>query len=136
MANCGCSNDIEKYGANPANIQWKVVRGDTAILTVEFLDLDETTAFDTSTWTYNATVYDPQGNVLDALITEATTGTVTITAEPCVTQNWGTGYKTLVAELSFDLSVSIPQAGQSPYVWTPVIGTISVLGDVTPGGSL
>jgi len=77
MANSCCSsNNIEKYGANPANVQWRVVRGDTATLTVDFLELDETTAFDTSNWTYAATVYDPLGNVLDALVVEATTGSV------------------------------------------------------------
>jgi hypothetical protein len=136
MANCGCSNDIEKYGANPVNIQWKVVRGDTATLTVDFLDLDETTAFDTSTWSYKATAYDPLGDVLDALDVEATTGSVTISAQSCLTEKWGAGYKSIVAELPFDLVVEIPQAGPNNYIWTPVLGTIVVLGDVTPGGSL
>jgi hypothetical protein len=36
-----------------------------------------------------------------------------------------------VAELTFDLQVVI----ENETVWTPVIGTISVIGDVT-GGSL
>jgi len=136
MANCGCSNDIEKYGANPVNIQWKVVRGDTAVLTIDFLDTDETTPFDTDGWTYKATTYDPQGDVLDALEVTATTGSVTITADACITENWGKGYKSIVAELQFDLVAYIPQTGSSNYVWTPVLGTIVVLGDVTPGGSL
>ena len=136
MANCGCSNDIEKYGANPVNIQWKVVRGDTATLTVDFLDLDETTAFDTSTWTYKATAYDPQGNVLDNLDVSATTGSVTITADSCLTEKWGVGYKSMVAELPFDLSVEIGNNLSNPNIWTPILGTICVLGDVTPGGSL
>jgi len=134
MANC--CYDTQKYGANPINIQWRVVRGDTATLTVDFLDADETTAFDTDGWSYAATVYDPAGDVLDALVVEATTGSITITAPSTVTERWGTGYKNVVAELSFDVSVDIPQAGPNCYVWTPIIGTISVLGDVTPGGSL
>lgn len=134
MANC--CYDTQKYGANPINIQWRVVRGDTATLTVDFLDADETTAFDTDGWSYEATVYDPSGDVLDALDVEATTGSVTITADSCITENWGTGYKNVVAELSFDLQITIPNGASNNYIWSPIIGTISVLGDVTPGGSL
>ena len=136
MANCSCVNDIEKYGANPVSIQWKIVRGDTATLTVDFLEVDETTSFDTSNWSYKATVYDPSGDVLDDLEVTATTGSVTITADSCVTENWGVGYKSVVAELSFDLSVRIGENSSNPVIWTPVLGTICVLGDVTPGGSL
>ncbi len=90
MANCSCVNDIEKYGANPVNVQWKIVRGDTATLTIDFLEVDETTSFDTSDWTYKATAYDPQGNVLDNLEVTATTGSVTITADCTTTERWGT----------------------------------------------
>ena len=136
MANCSCVNDIEKYGANPVSIQWKIVRGDTASLTVDFLELDETTSFDTSDWTYKATAYDPQGNVLDNLEVTATTGSVTITADCSTTERWGVGYKTMVAELPFDLTVQIGNNLANPTIWTPVLGTICVLGDVTPGGSL
>ena len=136
MANCSCVNDIEKYGANPVSIQWKIVRGDTATLTVDFLELDETTSFDTSNWTYKATAYDPQGNVLDNLEVTATTGSVTITADCSTTERWGVGYKTMVAELPFDLTVQIGNNLANPTIWTPVLGTICVLGDVTPGGSL
>ena len=136
MANCSCVNDIEKYGANPVNIQWKIIRGDTATLTVEFLEIDETTPFDTSDWTYKATAYDPQGNVLDSLDVTATTGSITITADSCITEKWGIGYKTMVAELPFDVSVQIGENWQNPTIWTPILGTICVLGDVSPGGSL
>ena len=38
-----CSPMIEKYGANPAHVQWTVVRGDTAFLQVQFYEADETT---------------------------------------------------------------------------------------------
>jgi len=38
--------------------------------------------------------------------------------------------------LPFDLQITIPAASGEPTVWTPVIGTICVLGDITPGGSL
>jgi hypothetical protein len=37
-------------------------------------------------------------------------------------------------ELPFDLEVTIPETGDDT-VWTPVIGTISVLSDISIGGS-
>ena len=128
-------SDTEKYGANPATIQWNVVRGDTATLTVQFLEDDEITKWNTSTWSYKATAYDPTGDLLDELLVTATTGQVVITAPASVTLSWGTAYKTVVAELPFDLQVQMTLAGEDT-VWTPVVGTIRVLGDITPGGSL
>jgi hypothetical protein len=130
-----CSPTIEKFGATPANIQWTVVRGDSASFTVDFLENDEVTAFDTDGWTYSATAYDPTSDVLDELTVTVNSGVVTVTAPAEVTVNWGTKYKTVVSELSFDLQAVIPD-GESTITWTPVIGTICVLGDVTPGGSL
>ena len=136
MTCSSCSPQIQKYGADPASIQWKVVRGDTATLEVEFLEIDETTPFDTDGWTYKATSYDATGSVLDDLPVTATTGVAMITVDPCITEKWGTAYKTVVAELPFDLQITIPAATGEDTVWTPVIGTICVLGDITPGGSL
>jgi len=112
------------------------VRGDTASLEVEFLEIDETTPFDTDGWTYKATSYDATGSILDDLPVTATTGVAVITVDPCITEKWGTAYKTVVAELPFDLQITIPAVTGEPTVWTPVIGTICVLGDITPGGSL
>ena len=136
MTCSSCFPQIQKYGADPANVQWKVVRGDTASLEVEFLEIDETTPFDTDGWTYKATSYDATGSVLDDLPVTATTGVAMITVDPCITEKWGTAYKTVVAELPFDLQITIPAESGEPTVWTPVIGTICVLGDITPGGSL
>ena len=141
MACSSCSPSLEQFGAEPVNVQWKVVRGSNGSLTIDFLEIDETTAFDTAGWTYKATSYDPLGNVLDDLPVEATTGSVTISVDSCITENWGTGYKNIVAELPFDLQVTIPGITVSgvtsdDIIWTPVIGTICVLGNVTPGGSL
>jgi hypothetical protein len=136
MTCSSCSPQIQKYGADPASIQWKVVRGDTASLEVEFLEIDETTPFDTDGWTYKATAYDATGDVLDALTVTATTGSAVITADSCLTEKWGTTYKSVVAELPFDLQITIPADGPNDTIWTPVIGTICVLGDITPGGSL
>lgn len=128
-------SDTEKFGANPATIQWNIVRGDTATLVVDFLENDEETKWTTSSWTYKATAYDPVGDVLDDLIVTATTGSVTITAPASMTLSWGDAYKTIVAELPFDLQVQIDDAGEDT-IWTPIVGTIRVLGDITPGGSL
>jgi hypothetical protein len=127
MAQCG----PEIFGADPVNIKWNIVRGDTSPLRVEFYENDETTYFDTTGWTYASTTYDAKGDILDELEVDAGDGYVEIMASPDITQNWGTGYSSVVSELLFDLQVTID--GET--VWTPVIGTITVLGDVT-GGSL
>lgn len=130
-----CSPTIEKFGATPANIQWTVVRGDSASFTVSLLENDEVTEFDTTGWTYSATAYDPTSDILDELVVTKDGSVVTVTAPAEITANWGTKYKSVVAELSFDLQAVLPD-GSSTITWTPVIGTICVLGDVTPGGSL
>lgn len=130
-----CSPTIEKFGATPANIQWTVVRGDSATFTVHLLENDEVTEFDTTGWTYKATAYDSSVDVLDQLTVTSEGSLVTVTAPASVTENWGSKYKTVVAELAFDLQATVPD-GDSTITWTPVIGTICVLGDVTPGGSL
>jgi hypothetical protein len=120
---------IDKIGADPANVKWSVVRGDTASLRIEFFENDETTYFDTSTWLFNSFTYDSRGDALDELSVEAYEGYVDITASPEITQLWGIGYGYTVAELPFDLEVTI-----GDLVWTPVVGTISVIADVSNGG--
>ena len=118
----------EIFGADPARVKWNVVRGDTAVLRVEFFENDEQTAYDTSEWTYASTTYDAKGDVLDELSVVPGNGYVEITASPDITINWGTGWSGTVAELSFDLEVTIGDV-----VWTPVIGTITVMADITRG---
>ena len=125
MTMCG----PEIFGADPARIKWNVVRGDTASLRVEFLDNDEVTYFDTSDWEYVASSYDPKGDIIDELIVTPGNGYVDIIAGPDLTQYWGTGYGSALAELNFDLQVTIDNT-----VWTPVVGNILVIGDVS--GSL
>jgi hypothetical protein len=127
-----CSPAIEKFGATPANIQWTVVRGDTATFRVDFLENDEITYFDTSDWTYAATAYDRSADVLDELEVEVHEGYVIVRALSEVTANWGSSYRSVVAELAFDLQVIIDDE-DGLITWSPVIGTICVLGDVTPG---
>ena len=125
----------EIFGADPVNVQWRVVRGDTATLRVEFYQDDETTYYNTEGWIFRATAYDQSGDVLDALECEPGDGFVDIKAYPSVTKNWGLKYASNVAELPFDLQVMIEDVIEDT-VWTPVIGTIFVLGDITPGGTL
>jgi hypothetical protein len=125
--NMSCSPEI--FGANPANIKWQVVRGDTASLRVDFYENDESTPFDTSDWQFTATSYDFRGDILDELEVEASEGYVIITAPAEITEFWGVGYNSTVAELAFDLQVLVDGS-----VWTPIIGTITVFADVS--GSL
>jgi hypothetical protein len=120
--------DIDIFGADPANIKWRVVRGDTATLRVEFLENDEITYFDTEDWSFAATAYDFRGDVLDELEVTVFPGYIDIKASPEITDLWGTGFGSTVAELAFDVQATIDDM-----IWTPVIGTITVLGDVTPG---
>jgi hypothetical protein len=119
----------EIFGANPVKIKWNVVRGDSASLRVEFLENDEQTRFSTSGWTYKASAYDPKGDTIDELEVVSHNGYIDIKATPEITQYWGTGYTTQVAELTFDLEVTIDEV-----TWTPVIGTVLVYGDIS--GSL
>lgn len=132
-----CAPTIEKYGASPANIQWTVVRGNSATLKIEFFEDDEITYWDTDGWTFLSTSYDPTGDVLDELTVTEEAGYVTISVPAETTLNWGNQYKSVVSELPFDLQVTIPGgSGEQDTIWTPVVGTICVLGNVTPGGSL
>jgi hypothetical protein len=120
--------DVDIFGADPANIKWRVVRGDSATLRVEFLENDEKTYFDISDWFFASTAYDFRGDVLDELEVVTGEGYVDIKASPEITDFWGSGYTSTVAELAFDLQVTIDDT-----IWTPVVGTIMVLGDVSPG---
>ena len=128
-----CSPEI--FGADPVIIQWRVVRGDTGSLRVEFFQDNEVDFYDTTGWVFRATAYDQSGDILDALDCEPGEGFVDIKAYPSVTKNWGLKYLRTVAELPFDVQVTIPELIEDT-VWTPVVGTIHVLGDITPGGTL
>lgn len=121
----------EPFGSDPVNVTWKVVRGDTAEILINFYEPDETTFYDTSTWSFSATAYDPKTDISYDLDIEPGDGYVQITAQPEVTQDWGSGSRSIVGDLAFDLEVIV----DNRTVWTPIIGRISVLGDVT-GGNL
>jgi hypothetical protein len=131
-----CTPAVEKLGATPAHIQWTVVRGDSSTLSVQFLEDDEVTGWDIEDWTFAATAYDVTGDILDELAVTVSGHTATIFVSADITKNWGSTFKTIVAELPFDLQATI-SAGEDDTedtIWTPVLGTICVLGDITPGG--
>lgn len=117
------------FGAKPININWDVVRGDTSELRVEFFESDEVTPIDTSGWTFASTTYDFRGDILDRLDVEVSSGYVDIIANSATTALWGSGYDSVVGELAFDLQVTI----DGTRVWTPILGNIRVLGDITNG---
>ena len=120
------------FGSDPAIVKWQVVRGDTAEIRIEFYEADEATAINTSGWTYVASAYDPRLDTIDELDVTVGTGFVVVTAPANTTKLWGAGYGSVIAELLFDLQVT----KQDGTIWTPVLGNIVVLGDVTYGGSL
>jgi hypothetical protein len=124
MSSC----EPEIFGADPVTIRWNVVRGDTSTIRVDFLNDDETTSLDTDGWSFLASAYDRKTDILDELEVESFDGHVIVTAPAEITSLWGTTYGGTVAELSFDLEITIDET-----VWTPVIGTISVIGDVSAG---
>jgi hypothetical protein len=134
MTSLSAFNAVSRFGATPARVQWTVVRGDTAQVRIQFFEPDEETAFDTTTWTYIATAYNPVSKISNILLCTPGVGFVDITASPAITETWGAGYKSTVMELPFDLEVTITEEGDDT-VWTPVIGTISVLADISIGGS-
>ncbi len=125
-----CCDQSQTFGSNPVIMQWDIVRGDTAPLRIDFLEDDEVTPTDISDWTVEATAYSPKDDASDELEVVIGNGYVDITAPADITAYWGTGYSSIVSELLFDVQVTIDDR-----VWTPVVGTIRVIGDVT-GGSL
>lgn len=116
-----------EVGAEPANVVWNVVRGDTATLLVQFFESDEVTPINTDEWTYSASAFNQRTNTRYTLGTQNTSHSATIIATPDLTEEWGTGVASTVAELTYDLQVNMPDG----VIWTPVIGTIRVAGDVT-----
>ena len=119
--------DYIEVGEQPANVIWNVVRGDTATLLIQFFESDEATPIDTDDWTYLSTAYNARTDTNYVLDITSSSGSVTVTADPETTEAWGEGISTKVAELTYDIQVVRPDG----VVWTPVIGTIRVIGDVT-----
>jgi hypothetical protein len=119
----------EFFGSDPARVTWKIVRGDTSSINVSFLQDNETTPYSTVGWDFVSIAYDPKTDSEFELETSFASNVLTITAPSDVTVEWGSTYGSVVAELLFDLQVDT-----GTQIWTPIVGTISVVGDV--GGSL
>jgi len=117
---------VEKFGSDPATLKWQIIRGDSSLIRIDFLQNDETTHYDTTGWTYLASAYDPKTDIIDPLTVVSGSGYVQVKVDPSLSAYWGSTYRSSVAELMFDLEVTIDDT-----VWTPVIGTITVLGDVS-----
>ena len=122
-------NSRQIVGTKPVNIRWNVVRGDSASIRVSFLELDEATSVDTSQWIFESTAYSSKEDIFDDLLVDVDGDDIVITAPADLTEFWGSGIGSSVAELSFDLQVIIDRET----VWTPIVGTIVVIGDVTGG---
>jgi hypothetical protein len=116
----------DNFGADPAFVQWKVVRGDTARLRVEFYQNDGVTYYNISTWSFVSTAYNLKDGGFTTLTVTAGSGYVDITAPAATTTTWGTGQSSVATEMSFDLQVII-----NGDTWTPVVGKITVISDVT-----
>ena len=132
MSCIDCPPEIQTIGSNPAMINWKVVRGDTSRLRVEFLENNEVEGYDTSDWTYTSTAYDKATGIAHSLNVTAEPGYVDIIAPANLTAEWGVARSGISAELDFDLQVTF----DDNTVWTPVIGVISVSADMTLYGGL
>jgi hypothetical protein len=124
---------MQTLGSNPAMINWRVVRGDTAKLRVSFLEKNEVDQYNTTGWQYSSTAYDPKNDISYELTVVQVDEFVDIIAPAELTETWGANQNTaIVAELSFDLQVNFSVEDE---IWTPIIGNITVIGDVT-GGSI
>ena len=117
----------EVFGSDPVNVKWNIVRGDTSTLRVDFLQNDETTNYDTDTWTYVSNAYDPKTDIIDELTVTEGDGYAEISIPSDISANWGTLYSGIVAELNFDLRVTFADNT----VWTPLVGVITVIGNVS-----
>lgn len=135
MSCIDCPPETLVLGANPANIHWNVVRGDTAKIRITFFESNEVNEFDTDGWEYTATAYNPATTTYHDLLVVESNGFVEIVAIPEISNTWGTASSGIVAELAFDLEITIPAVAPETEdtIWTPVIGTISVVGDITRG---
>ena len=123
------TSPAEFFGSDPARIMWKIVRGDTSSIRIDFLENDESTGFDCTGWSYVSTAYNPKTDEEYELEVESEGHSVMVTAPADVTAEWGNVYGSVVAELLFDLQVDTGNE-----IWTPIVGSIMVIGDV--GGSL
>lgn len=122
-------NSLINLGVKPVNIRWNITRGDSSSIRVQFLEQDEQTSVDISAWKFEATAFNQKDRIFDELEVTVDGNDIIITANADLTEFWGRGISSTVAELTFDLQVII----DSLTIWTPIVGTITVIGDVTGG---
>lgn len=117
---------IDAYaGEQPAKIVWNVVRGDDSSIEITLLD-DNGTALNTSGWTYSSKASN--SGILHTLTVTSAQNVVTVKAPSATTALWGAGAVTNpAAQLPFDLQVTKGDGTK----WTPVIGRIVVIPDIT-----
>jgi hypothetical protein len=113
-------------GSDPIQTNWNVTRGDTSIIRLEFLEDDEATPIDISAWDIISTAYNIKTKTTDDLEVTIGTGFVDITVPADISIDWGTGFGSVVGTLFFDVQVT-----SGDFIWTPVTGTITVLGNVS-----
>jgi hypothetical protein len=113
-------------GSAPTQIAWNVTRGDTSTIRVYFLENDESTPVDISTWDIIATAYNVKKKTTDDLEITVGTGYIDVTATSDITIEWGTGFGSIIGTLFFDIQTTI-----NDVVWTPVVGNITVIGNVS-----
>lgn len=130
MSCSSCSDSVISIGAEPQNVKWTVVRGDDASATFYWYEDDGVTAKNTTGWTYLASAYDSKTATKYSLTVASAAGYVTVSIPNAISLSWGLGSSTIVAELKFDLQVTIDSKK-----WTPIIGNIVVYSDIT-GSSL
>ena len=127
MSCSNCSSDSPiSIGAEPQNVKWTIVRGDDASAVFEWYENDGVTPKDTTGWTYLSSAYDAKTSTKYSLTTTAEAGKVTVTIPNATSALWGTGSAAIVAELIFDLQVTI-----NSKKWTPILGSIVVRSDIT-----
>lgn len=127
MSCSSCSSDSPiLIGADPQNVKWTIVRGDDISAKFEWYENDGVTLKDTTSWIYSASAYDPKTATKYTLTTISASGSVVVSAANTMTAAWGVGSSNIVAELIFDLQVTIDSKK-----WTPIIGTIVVRSDIT-----
>ncbi len=117
---------IDAYaGESPAKIVWNVVRGDDSSIDITLMD-DAGSALNTSGWTYASKA--KYKNTVHSLTVTSASNVVTVKAPSSVTALWGAGATTNpAAQLPFDLQVTKGDGTK----WTPVIGRIVVIPDIT-----
>jgi hypothetical protein len=120
-----CAEDV--LGSSPVNVKWNIVRGDTATLRIDFLEDDEVTPYNISSWVIESTVYNPKTGARNDLEITKNTGWIVVTARADITAQWGDGFRYRVNELNFDVEVTLADGT----VWTPVVGVVSLISDIS-----